>query len=63
MNQINDNLELFSIVRVNWLSWKKILRSTAVLDFLHPIGFKFLENIIHPVTTELDIAYKWKPYH
>ena len=56
MNQINDIFELLSIVRINWLSRKKILRNYTVLDFLHPIGLKFVENIIHPVTNELDIA-------
>ena len=58
MNQINDIFELLSIVRINWLPRKKILRNYTVLDFLHPIGLKFVENIIHPVTNELDIAYK-----
>ena len=57
MDQINDIQNYFLLCEEIDCLGKKILRNSEVVDFAHPIGFKFVENTIHPVTNELDIAY------
>ena len=46
----------------NFVLWEQIdnlgKNFSANVGFVHPIGLKVVENEIHPVTNELDTAYK-----